>query len=116
MNLRLPYPPSVNMYWRHNRGVIHISRHGKQFRQDVLAIVLKTGARHGEIRKEKLSVVIAATMPDHRRRDVDNLHKATLDALEHAGVYESDNQIDDLRIYRAGVEKPGWLDVELRVM
>jgi Holliday junction resolvase RusA-like endonuclease len=32
---------------------------------------------------------------------LDNLLKATLDGLAHAGVYEDDSQIVDLRIYWA---------------
>jgi crossover junction endodeoxyribonuclease RusA len=32
--------------------------------------------------------------PDRRRRDLDNLQKPLLDALQHAGVYEDDSQVD----------------------
>ena len=51
--------------------------------------------------KGKLRVEIEAWRPDNRRRDLDNLLKATLDGLAHAGVYEDDSQIVDLRIYWA---------------
>jgi crossover junction endodeoxyribonuclease RusA len=51
--------------------------------------------------KKPLRVVIEAWRPDRRRRDLDNLLKATLDGLAHAGVYEDDSQIVDLRIYWA---------------
>ena len=53
----------------------------------------------------RLRVEVVAHAPDHRRRDLDNLHKATLDALEHAAVYADDGQIDDLRIRRGDVDK-----------
>ena len=39
-------------------------------------------------------------MPDKRRRDLDNLLKATLDSLTHAGVWSDDSQIDALSIRR----------------
>ena len=52
----------------------------------------------------RLYVTITAYQPDNRRRDLDNLPKAILDALQHAGVYEDDSQIDELRIGR-GLDK-----------
>ena len=61
----------------------------------------------------RLKITIKAYMPDRRRRDIDNLTKALLDALAHARLYEDDEQIDDLRIVRMGVEKPGRVEVEL---
>jgi crossover junction endodeoxyribonuclease RusA len=36
---------------------------------------------------------VLAYPPDHRRRDLDNLAKAILDALQHAGVYGNDCQV-----------------------
>lgn len=61
----------------------------------------------------RLAVVIHATMPDKRKRDIENIQKALLDSLEHAGVYIDDSQIDDLHIIRWGVdpEKKGCVRV-----
>ena len=50
-------------------------------------------------------------MPDKRRRDLDNITKALLDALSHANMFEDDEQIDDLHLIRMGVEKPGRVEV-----
>jgi crossover junction endodeoxyribonuclease RusA len=50
-------------------------------------------------------LVIQAWLPDRRRRDLDNLLKAVQDALAHAGVYDDDSQIVDLRIRRAGIDR-----------
>ena len=61
----------------------------------------------------RLKVVIKATMPDKRRRDIDNINKAALDAMGYAGIYGDDNQIDDLRVIRVDVMKPGCLEVEI---
>jgi crossover junction endodeoxyribonuclease RusA len=51
--------------------------------------------------------------PDRRRRDLDNLAKPTLDALEHAGVYEDDSQIDLLIIRRRDVVDGGRLEASV---
>jgi crossover junction endodeoxyribonuclease RusA len=49
--------------------------------------------------------------PDRRRRDIDNVAKAVLDACGHAGIWEDDSQVSKLYIARAGIEKPGCVDV-----
>ena len=36
---------------------------------------------------------IDAFPPDNRKRDLDNINKALLDALEEAGVFKDDSQI-----------------------
>ena len=91
----LPFPPSVNHYWRHVGSRTLISRTGRAYRGQVLHDVqqLQLRAITGPIKLE-----VIATRPDRRRRDVDNLLKSLLDALDHAEVYEDDSQIQDLRI------------------
>jgi crossover junction endodeoxyribonuclease RusA len=59
----------------------------------------------------RVSIFIAAFPPDKRRRDLDNVLKQLGDSLTHAGVYQDDCQIDDLRIIRRPVEKGGRLSV-----
>lgn len=49
---------------------------------------------------EKLKVHIEAYPPDKRKRDLDNLFKSLLDALEKSGVFKDDRQIDALSIER----------------
>jgi len=49
-----------------------------------------------------LVVTIDVHPPDRRRRDLDNLFKGILDALEKGGAYHDDSQIEDLRIRRCG--------------
>lgn len=104
--LTLPYPPSLNRYWRYVPGMSpKISAEGRAYRRDVIEILSKgDGVYFG---CGRLAVAITTHAPDRRRRDLDNIPKALLDALEHAGVYEDDGQIDDLRITRGEVDK-GW--------
>lgn len=108
MTLELPWPPSVNTYWRNWRGHMVISTAGRQYTRAVQEQVEKqaTQTYTGPIR-----VVIQAFRPDRRKRDLDNLLKATLDALTKAGAWEDDSQIVDLRIYWAGMG--GKLIVEI---
>ena len=107
----LLYPPSVNSYWRSiGRGRVIISSKGRLYRESVIQDVSDLDL---PILQGRLKVTIQAWMPDKRRRDVDNITKALLDALAHAMVYQDDEQIDDLRIIRMGIEKPGRVEIEI---
>lgn len=64
-------------------------------------------ARADEGLTERLSVSIQLWPPDKRRRDIDNVLKALLDALEAANVFADDGQIDNLSISRKGTRKGG---------
>ena len=117
MRLKLPYPPTVNRMWRH--VVMHgsprtlLSKAGRIYRDDVAAAVLtQLGPVNGKaLRDSRVLVEIDAWMPDRRRRDIDNLGKAVLDALESAGVFADDSQVDVLTTRRCGVVRGGCLDV-----
>jgi crossover junction endodeoxyribonuclease RusA len=99
IEITLPWPPSVNTYWRNFDGRMIISARGRDYRETVGdQMTLQKMVKHF---KGQLKVEIEAFRPDKRRRDLDNLLKATLDGLAHAGVYEDDSQIVDLRIYWA---------------
>jgi len=99
LEITLPWPPSVNTYWRTVNGRMIISAKGREYRTAVgKQIIEQKMIKHFS---GPLQVEIEAWRPDKRRRDLDNLFKATLDALAHAGVYEDDSQIVDLRIYWA---------------
>ncbi|HCI6019558.1 MULTISPECIES: RusA family crossover junction endodeoxyribonuclease [Klebsiella] len=109
----LPYPPSVNSYWRRGNGRTYINKKGVEYRAAVretlvtLGIDINTAAR--------LDVRIIAHMPDKRRRDIDNILKAVLDSLEHGGFMQDDSQIDVLKVTRAGsgVVRGGLLCVKV---
>ena len=115
VGIALPYPPSINHYWRNVQGRTLISKRGREYREQVRRLVLAFGgtASFGRL---PLYVHMLAVMPDRRKRDLDNLTKAVLDALTHAGVWEDDSQINDLRITRSKqVEKGGSLIVMITV-
>lgn len=91
----LPYPPSVNHYWRRVGAKTLISREGRRFREEVVGFYrqLKVRAIDRPVR-----VNVVAFRPDRRRRDIDNILKSLLDALDHAGAYEDDSLVWDLRV------------------
>lgn len=99
IDLTLPWPPSVNRYWRTFRGRMIISAEGRAYRVAVAEQVAAQGAAMHYA--GKLVVEIEAWRPDNRRRDLDNLFKAALDGCTHAGVWADDSNIVDLRIYWA---------------
>ena len=98
LELTLPWPPSLNHYWRCNRGHFHISVEGRIFRDRVWAQFQAAKGR-GSL-TGPLQIAIDAYPPDKRRRDLDNLLKALCDALQHAGCYEDDNQLWSILIRR----------------
>jgi crossover junction endodeoxyribonuclease RusA len=111
IELTLPWPPSVNTYWRMFKNRMIISEAGRKYRVAVgEQVLLQT---RGKARTNgPVKVTIEAWKPDNRRRDLDNLLKAVLDSLGHAGVYIDDSLIVDLRIYWAP-EIGGMLKVKV---
>ena len=99
----LPWPPTVNTYWRHaNKGgttIVYVAKEGQIYRTAVQGLV----ATKRKLHTARLRVEIEAWPPDKRKRDLDNILKSLLDALTYAGIWEDDSQIDDLRIYRATI-------------
>lgn len=117
MKLTLPFPPSLNTYYRHcviplksgsGRSVTLISKPGREYRAEVVQI-----AGGGVALSGRLAVTLELYPPDKRARDVDNHAKAVLDALTHSGVWADDSQIDELHIYRRGIKRGGELVVTI---
>ena len=104
LHFDLPYPPSVNHYWRRVGPRTLISRAGRVFRGRVCALL---AARRTQPLDGPLAVQIEVFPPGHRRRDIDNLQKALLDALQHGGAYLDDSQIVSLTINKREVVPDG---------
>jgi crossover junction endodeoxyribonuclease RusA len=86
-----------------------ISERGRKFLKEVKLTVGAVTAQVGRLRVE-----IEVYPPDRRKRDIDNVCKATLDALAKAGVYQDDSQIDVLLITRMGIVSGGCLEVKVQ--
>ena len=113
MRLRfdLPYPPSVNHYWRRVGARTLISRQGRAFRDSVCSLL---ALRRLHPLEGWLKVHLQFFPPDRRRRDVDNIQKPVLDALQHAGVYHDDFQIVSLVTDRLEPREGGNLVVAVK--
>ena len=107
----LPYPPSINHYWRRVGGRTLISREGRRFRERVVAILV---GRRAPPLVGSLAVEVEVYPPDNRRRDIDNVQKALLDALQHGGAYVDDNQIVRLAISKCPPVTGGKTIVRIR--
>jgi len=110
--ITLPWPPSVNHYWRTWRGRMLISREGRAYRKDVRALLAGGGFRKPPS-GGRIALCMDAFPPDRRKRDLDNLQKSVLDALEQAGVYADDSQIDLLVTRRCKAVAGGRLHVHV---
>lgn len=93
ITLELPYPPTINLYYRHIGFKTLISAKGRAYRSLVCAILGRAGIRPLE---GTLAVGIDLYPPDRRTRDADNAQKALLDAMQHGGMYRDDSQIKKL--------------------
>ena len=105
----LPFPPSLNTYWRNFRGRTVMSKAGRQFREEVIQFVIDNNIPKFGERKLKLTLVLRPR--DKRKIDIDNRIKAVLDALEHAGVFDNDFHVDHIEMIRGEPIKGGKLHV-----
>lgn len=103
----LPWPPSVNHYWKMKS--CYLSGSGKKYRKAVIDLVPKMRMLTGS-----LAVHVDIFPPDCKRRDVDNILKALLDALDHANVYADDSQISELSVKRMPPVAGGRVNVTIR--
>ncbi len=105
ITIALPFPPSVNGYWRNINGRTLISVKGRAYKKVVARLVQWNHA--AKELQGRLAVLVILHPPDRRKRDIDNSMKALLDSMQAAGVYLDDSQIDRLVIERGEVKKGG---------
>lgn len=109
--IELPYPPSVNHYYRRVGARTLISREGRAYRKAVHAAAL---AARASAMSGLIEVEVWLNPPDRRRRDLDNTLKSLLDALQHAGLYADDSQIVRIEAERCRPVPGGLVTVTLR--
>ena len=87
-SISLPFPPSTNRLWRVVRGRAICS---KSYRDWIATAGAELMGQRPKKHEGAVSVSIELGPPDGRKRDLDNLAKATLDLLVKHRVIEGDD-------------------------
>ena len=112
LEIALPYPPSVNHYWRHTRSGRHyISEAGRKFKAEALQILQQFDPFIGAV-----AVHLEVYYPDNRNRDPDNINKGLFDSLVSSGLIQDDNNkiVQDFCSKNCGIKKGGMVVVKIR--
>jgi len=83
----LPWPPSVNHYWKTRGQRRFLSPHAKAWMEEALWILRACHVRFDKPVKVKMFL----SPPDRRVRDGDNIEKPIYDALKKSGVIPDDS-------------------------
>ncbi|EMA1799446.1 RusA family crossover junction endodeoxyribonuclease [Cronobacter turicensis] len=118
MKLTLPFPPSVNKYWRApNKGPLAgrhlISAKGRAYQSEACAAIIEQLRKLPKPSSAPAAVEIFLFPPDARRRDIDNYNKALFDALTHAGIWEDDSQIKRMLVEWGPVTPKGKVEITI---
>ena len=100
----LPWPPSVNHYYRHVGHRVLISRDGRRYRENVAG---KLAAENVAKFTDPVALHIELYPPDNRRRDVDNSLKCLPDTFTHGGLYADDSLIYKTDCHQTGTNATG---------
>jgi crossover junction endodeoxyribonuclease RusA len=88
---------------------MRLSKQGREFKEAVAEYCAEY--RVPKLGDSKLRISMVLFPRDKRKVDIDNRIKAVLDALQDAGVFNDDFQVDELSIVRGKVIKGGGIRV-----
>lgn len=112
MKLTLPYPPSVNRYWRMVRGMMILSAEARDYKKDVSAIALDGICRHQKPLLGPVAVSIAVYRP-RKSGDLDNTLKAVLDSIKGI-AYVDDSQVEYIQAFRYDDKENPRVEIEIK--
>jgi crossover junction endodeoxyribonuclease RusA len=104
-SLTLPYPPSLNRYYKKYRNRIIVSKEGKDYQEQVSILVSALNYRNYFMGTDRLAMDVLLFPPDNRHRDLDNVFKALCDSLQNSTIFVNDSQLDYLCITRGDRDK-----------
>jgi crossover junction endodeoxyribonuclease RusA len=93
---------------------MRLSKAGREFKAAVADYVVEY--RVPKLGDKKLRISMVLFPRDKRKIDIDNRIKAVLDALQDAGVFNDDFQVDELSIVRGSPIKNGAIRVLIEVI
>jgi crossover junction endodeoxyribonuclease RusA len=124
VKIRLPLPPSINRYYVQRRNLTckqcggrvlvppnYLSREAREYRKQTHRVLMPHLIQERFCQSELAMLVDWHPIRDIG--DVDNRAKPLLDALEHAGLFENDRQIKDLRLRWGHAVSGGAADIQL---
>ena len=111
LKYRLPWPPSVNHYWRHvvinGRPRTLLSKEGRAYKLAAADAVRQQRRGPSAPLSGRLAIAVTLFPPDRRRYDLDNRLKAVLDSLTEARVWEDDRHVKIIHLEEGGIVKGG---------
>jgi crossover junction endodeoxyribonuclease RusA len=93
---------------------MNITKAGREFKAAVADYVVEY--KVPKLGDSKLKITMVLFPRDKRKIDIDNRIKAVLDALEDAGVFNNDFQVDHLEIIRGEPVKNGGIRVMIETI
>jgi len=109
LSFELPFPPSVNTYYRSSfrSRSVYLSKKGREFKDSMERVLIEMKAVYLNLPSfptERLRINIELIPGDRRSFDIDNRVKAILDVLE-GHLFVNDSQIDELEVIRKPMDK-----------
>jgi crossover junction endodeoxyribonuclease RusA len=117
VKIDLPWPPSVNRIWKTtSKGGWYSTKEAINYKQ-VVGYMVGCAGMQGSFEKDiPLEFTMLAYPPDNLRRDLDNLNKISLDALQDAKVFVNDCQIKKINMEMLEPRKGGMITVTLKIL
>jgi len=111
----VPFPPSVNSMWRCFRNRAILSKRGREYRKAALEALSLQDLGDSPI-TGRLSVRMDLYAPTHRKHDADNFTKGVFDALTHAQLWEDDEQVDVMHVYKHGKDINPRVEISINLL
>ncbi|MCO6547921.1 MAG: RusA family crossover junction endodeoxyribonuclease [Gilliamella sp.] len=116
ITLVLPFPPSMNTYWRNLNGRTLLSVKGRKYKTAVIVAVYEQLKKKPKPITDNVAVKVEFYPPNNIRRDMDNHFKALFDSLTTAGVWVDDSQIKQIESDWCESIKNGKLLINIKLI